>query len=84
MVVAPRWYACRKTYRSRPLLNTRVTLGISFWPSWTSGLAACAAAFCLTLYSASLERHALAAQHDRADRHALRLPRFRLGIVNGA
>ena len=49
MVVAVCSYACRNTYRSFRLLNTRVTLGMSFWPSETSGFAASDAIFCCTL-----------------------------------
>src|SRR5712691_5824386 len=57
---------------SRLLLNTRVTLGISFCPSCTSGFAISGRSFSLSaLYSASLERRALAAQDHRTDRDAL-------------
>ena len=57
---------------SRLLLKTRVTLGISFWPSWTSGLT-----FSFVLLLGGEERipqvHALAAQHHGADGNALLL-----------
>ena len=58
----------------RLVLNTRVTLGISFWPSKTSGFAdVCVGGRLLTLNSSSPSGSRWLLEHDRADRQALLL-----------
>src|SRR5579863_8026137 len=61
-------YACRYTNMFRLLLNTRVTLGISFSPFSATGLFASAASpFSLLRDRLRLSVHSLATQDDRTD-----------------